>query len=422
MVVRRQPTFRHYQPIQVEGSNRRGSMALAAMMSLLVIIGGVAVALDRLWLDNAQTELEAAVEAAALRGGQFLASDDLLRLESDIDARLELARHEAGRIADKNLIAGESVKLNTDADGDIRFGRLVHRERTGADVFLETTDRPTTVAVRGTHSRSRNNPVAMFLNSVSGRDGADVSALSEASIDNHVFGLRPLAGVPVPVLPIAILRDGGQDRSSESWESQIENRQGADVYGFDEQTGEITKGPDGIPEIRVRSAAWRGNPEEANVHLFVLNSSATIEQLVSHVLNGWNEQDMPSHLTELRFDQGPHEFKTVNGINGPTPSAIEQLLGECRILFLYDEFSPEGRSGAGRIQVTRAVAGRILSIKEIEDDISELIIQPGVMTTRTAQLAPESSDSTASRTQRLDTEESREKLANRYIYKLQITN
>jgi len=422
MMVRWQLTYRHHQAVRVDSSNRRGSMALAAMMSLLVIIGGVAVALDRLWLDNAQTELEAAVEAAALRGGQFLASDDLLRLEFDIETRLELARNEAGSIADQNLIAGEPVELNAAPDGDIRFGRLVRRERTGADVFLETSDRPTSVVVRGTHSRSRNNPVAMFLNSVSGSDGADVSAMSEASIDNRVLSLRPLAGVPVPVLPIAILRDGGEDRTGESWESQIENREGADNYGFDEQTGEITKGPDGIPEIRVRSAVRRGNPEEANVHLFVVSDSATIEQLVSHVSNGWSEQDMPSQLAELRLDQEAHEFKTVNGINGPTPEAIEQLLGECRILFLYDEFIPRGRSGAGHVQITRAVAGRVLSIKELGDDSSELVIQPGVMTTRTAQLASEFSGATGSRTQKRGNEESREKLANRYIYKLQITN
>ena len=72
-------------------------MALAAMMSLLVIVGGVALALDRLWLDSAKTELEAAVEAAALRGGQLLASDDLLRVDADADAQLERARQEAGR-------------------------------------------------------------------------------------------------------------------------------------------------------------------------------------------------------------------------------------------------------------------------------------------------------------------------------------
>jgi hypothetical protein len=43
------------------------------------------------------------------------------------------------------------------------------------------------------HSRSRNNPFATFLNSVSNNEGADVSALSEASIDNRVVGFRPLA-------------------------------------------------------------------------------------------------------------------------------------------------------------------------------------------------------------------------------------
>ena len=164
------------------------------MMSLLVIVGGVAIALDRLWLDSAQTELEAAVEAAALRGGQLLASDDLLRLDSDIESRLEHARREAGRIAGENLLAGKPVELDLSPEGDIRFGRLVRRERTREDVFIETTDRPTSVVVRGLHSRSRNNPVATFLNSVSDNEGADVSALSAAipgrSASSRILGLR----------------------------------------------------------------------------------------------------------------------------------------------------------------------------------------------------------------------------------------
>lgn len=147
MMVRRQPTIRHRQTVRGLESKRRGSMALAAMMSLLVIIGGVAVALDRLWLDSAKTELEAAIEAAALRGGQFLASDDLLRPEFDIDARLELARQEAAKIARQNLIAGDPVELDITPEGDVRFGRLVHRDRTKEDVFLETADRPTSVVV-----------------------------------------------------------------------------------------------------------------------------------------------------------------------------------------------------------------------------------------------------------------------------------
>ena len=425
MMIRRQLTIRHRGIARQRDSTRRGSMALAAMLSLLVIIGGVAVALDRLWLDSAKTELEAAVEAAALRGGRFLASDDLLRLDADIDARLELARQEAGKIASENRIAGEPVQLNLAPEGDIRFGRLVHRDRTDKDIFIETTDRPTSVVVRGLHSRSRNNPVATFLNSVSGNEGADVSALSEVSIDNRVVGLQPLAGVPIPALPLAILRES-KDGSRESWKSQIDDRQGADQYGFDELTGKVTSGPDGIPEIRLRSAVRRGDPQKANVHLFDVNGSATFKELLSHVQNGWGESDMPRHLPELKFDLGPHEFETVSGISGPLPDALRTLIGECRILFLYDDFVPTGRSGAGRIQVTQVVAGRVLAIEVPGDGSCELIIQPGVMTTRTALLAAKAGGSESGRRGRgkpnnVDSKEARQ-LGNRYIYKLQITN
>lgn len=427
MIVRRHSTIRQRRKARQRFSSRRGSMALAAMLSLLVIIGGVAVALDRLWLDNAKTELEAAIEAAALQGGQFLASDDLLREDGgpDIKTRLELARQAAGRIARENTIAGEPVHLNLTPDGDIRFGRVVHRDRTGDDVFLETTDRPTSVVVRGLHSRERNNPVATFLNSVTGNQGADVSALSEASIDNRVIGLQPLAGVPIPVLPIAILRES-RDGRLESWKSQIEDGQGVDQYGYDEVTAEVTDGPDGIPEIRLRSPVCRGNPRHANVHLFDVNGSSTVDELLSHVRNGWGEHDVPKHLPAMVFEEGPFPFETVSGINGPVPGMLSTLIGECRILFLYDEFQPNGRSGAGRIQVVEAVAGRILSIEDAGNGSCELIVQPGVMTTRTAILLSESdqSGSTSDQTRPAGRRPNgtASETANRYIYKLQITN
>jgi hypothetical protein len=422
MMVRRQPTIRQREIVRAIHSKRRGSMALAAMMSLLVIVGGVALALDRLWLDSAKTELEAAVEAAALRGGQLLASDDLLRVDADADAQLERARQEAGRIAGENLIAGKPVELDLTPEGDIRFGRLVRRERTGENVFIETTDRPNSVVVRGLHSRSRNNPVATFLNSVRDNEGADVSALSEASVDNRVVGFQPLSGVPVPAMPLAILREAKDGDTRESWMSQIEDRQGSDQYGFDERTGQITEGPDGIPEIRLRSAIRRGDPEKANVHLFDVSGTATIDDLLQHVRDGWTDLDLPKRRPELRLDQGPHQVESLSGINGPVPRVLRESIGQCRILFLYDKFLPTGRSGAGRLQVTEAVAGRILSVEVLEDDGCELIIQPGVMTTGTAILASQDEGSKTNEPKNRNAAGRSEQVANRYIYKLQITN
>lgn len=413
----------------VGGTNpdRRGSMALAAMMALLVVVGGVAVALDRLWLDTSKTELETAVEAAALRGGRFLASDDLLRPEADIDSRLEKARQAVSEIAAENLVAGKPIELDTSPEGDVRFGKLVRRERTGESIFLETSDGPTSVVVRGLHSRARNNPVAMFFNSWTGNEGADVAALAEATIDNHVVALQPLKDVPIPVCPLAILNDS-DDEARESWTSQIENGQGADRFSYDEATGEITQEPDGIPEICLRSAVHRGDPEEANVHLFVVNHRATENELAAHIQFGWTEADLPQGMTELTLEEEPLSFKTVNGINGMAPRQLKQLLGECRIMFLYDQFESSGRSGAGTIQVRKAVAGRILAVGETEDDCCELIIQPGIMTTRTAVLDSEgrltdSGDARYNGSAGLSpADRESNECTNRYIYKLQITN
>ena len=423
MMVRSQPTIRHREIVRGQHSKRRGSLALAAMMSLLVIIGGVALALDRLWLDSAQTELAAAVEAAALRGGQLLASDDLLRPDSDLETRLEHARREAGRIAGENLLAGQPVELDLSPEGDVRFGRLVHRERTQEDVFIETTDAPTSVVVRGLHSRSRNNPVATFLNSVRDNGGADVSALSEATIDNRIVGFQPLAGAPIPALPLAILREAKDGDARESWQLQIEDRKGTDQFGYDEQTGRVTDGPDGIPEIRLRSAIHRGDPEEANIHLFDVNGVSTDEELLHHMRSGWRDEDLPKNQTELRFDgKSSHQFDTVAGIHGASPRVLKEQIGQCRILFLYDEFLPTGRSGAGRIRITQAVAGCVLSVNVLEDDGCELIIQPGVMTTRTAMLASNDDESRFDRQKKRDRDDRSEQLRNQYIYRLQITN
>ena len=422
MTFQRPLKIRHHAIARGENSKRRGSMTLVAMMSLLVIIGGVALALDRLWLDNAKTELEIAVEAAALRSGQLLASDDLLRPDADIESRLQHARHEAGRIARENFIAGKPVELNVDAQGDIRFGRLIHRERTGEYVFVETTDSPTSVVVRGLHSRSRNNPVATLLNGATGNVGADVSALSEASIDNRIIGFQPLAGVPIPALPLAILENAKDGDTRESWADQIEDRQGLDQYGYDEQTGEITRGSDGIPEIHLLSVLRRGDPDKANVHVFDVNGSSTIDGLRGQFPDGWTEQDLPKRLTEFRLNEGTDEFDTVDGIHGSTPRLLEETIGQCRILFLYENFLANGRSGAGRIEISRPVAGRVLSVEVLQGDGCKLIIQPGVMTTRTAILIDDDAGSNSDWPDRRGSADNSEQVANRYIYKLQITN
>ncbi len=91
-------------------------------------------------------------------------------------------------------------------------------------------------------------------------------------------------------------------------------------------------------------------------------------------------------------------------------SELRKIIGQCRIVFLYDRFESRSRSAAGRLQCVGAVAGRILSVEVLKHGQTEIVFQPGVLTTRTALLAVDTI-----------TQQPWEQLANRYIYKLQLT-
>ena len=101
---------------------------------------------------------------------------------------------------------------------------------------------------------------------------------------------------------------------------------------------------------------------------------------------------------------------TLDGIRGPFPRQLEEIAGECRLLFLFDQYEQLSDSAAGRIRCVQAVAGRILNVTTHDDGSADIVIQPGVLTTRTAVLARETV-----------TQGPLERLANRYVYKLQLT-
>ncbi len=407
---------------------RRGFLAPAALIALVVVVMATALTIDRLWIDNAHTELTTAAEAAALGGARTLATDDRLRDDFDPDSLVTGARRAAISIARENLVAGEAVILAPGADGDVRVGRLVNRdERT---VFLETYHEPASVVVHAEHSRQRNNPVARFFDGWLDEQGADVAARAEATVDNRVVGFRPLNGVPVPALPLAILRASREASNVPTWERDIEQRLGSDNFGIDPETGDVLPEPDGIPEIVLRNTSpreqsadqpQRGTSEEpesdpasepanqTNAYAFVLNPRATMTEVEQQFRTGWEEADYPEGLDILRFDRGPLTFTALDSISGAVADALHAVTGQQRIVFLFDEVTPG--HGADQVSCVAAVAGRVMSIDPSASGGCEIIFQPTILTTRTAVLCQETV-----------TQGPPERFANQYTYKLQLTH
>lgn len=404
MLAQRPLTTRHSR-----SHARRGTFAPAAIIALVVVVSGVALVLDKLWLDAAQLELNTAVEAAALSSGRALASDDLLRDQPNTGPRLEQARLAAAELAAKNRIAGEPVQLDPSPEGSIRFGKLVYREDLRETVFIESTEHPTTVVVGAERSHTQSNPVALFWQGISGFGYGNVFARAEASVDNHVIALRALDGIPIPVLPLAILKQPQWTYNGEQlvddWQTQIEQRQGSDLLSVDATSHNVVTAGDGIPEMTLVTIGTDKRLDHVNAHFFLVDPQTSYDEFYQHIKRGWGQSDFKSAtVPEVRLDRGPLSVSPMNVTGGDFASYLQPHLGECRIVFLYEQLAGDTLKCSG------IAAGRIMSVTQAGQGGLKLVFQPGVLTTRTAVLVNDGLTTVAFPA-----------TANKYVYKLHLT-
>ncbi len=385
-------------------------------IALVVAMGGLALIVDRLWLDAADLELTTAAESAALAAARGLVSDELLKKNVDHDERLQAARNSAAWVARQNLVAGYPVELDATAQGDIRFGRLVLDEHVREVRFEETDENPTTAVVTTHRSRATSNPVGLFVAGLTGLPFGDVVTRVEASVDNRILGLRPFEGTPVPVMPLAIwLRDPSGNRR-DTWEQQIEFAQGADDYGYVAAENRVTQGGDGIPEIILRSQARGQQSSDSNLLVVDIGSGLLDKDVSRQFASGLSVDDLAEIDGELRVSEGgPEKFVASATLRHADRESLDALIGEPRICLLYSAAAPRPNTSLVQATCVRLVAIRVLALRDRSDGACEIVAQPCVLATRTAllnEVTPYHSGSFT--TTSTDS-------TNRYIYRLQLT-
>lgn len=416
----------------------------ALALAMAVVMLGAALVIDRLWLDMAYAELQRTAEAAALAAGHELASDDLLRENPNTQARLMKARLAAARIAAENRVAGDSLLINTDDDGDVRFGQLI--EVTGQTVFQEDEVDPTSVVVNTQRTSRRKSAIWLAMQSLMGPKSSDVFASAEATLDNRIVGLRTVSDLPLPTLPIAIQsavipseneppkkstkpsvspsdqqkQDKPKDvRASEpNWMSDIEQRGGADHFGYDSSNGQVSQSSDGIPEITLRTATTEQN-SRGNAHFVMLRGDLTNDDLKRQIREGWSARDLKDYSGELLLDRGPLAVAGLRGVNAASLNeSLQAVAGQSRICLLYDRAESDTDSPVAQLRCVGFVAGRVMSVQEVSESECEIVFQPAVMTSRSAVVATELSGSTGS----LSDEDIEKFPKNPYLYKLRLTH
>ncbi|RLS39959.1 MAG: hypothetical protein DWH81_07760 [Planctomycetota bacterium] len=367
--------------------HRRGSIVMFVAMALLVVGACLALVFDRLWLDAAQIELQAAAEAAALAGAGQLASD--ARLQPPPVDLVAPAREAAIATGQKNFSVGTAVNLQDGDNGDVQVGTIEMSSENGHPEFVEETDRPTTCVVRAARLISRGNPVALFFRELTSNTRGNVQAIAEASIDNRIIGVQPGDKSPVPALPIAIMYTHADPRREDTWMNMINRRLGTDLYGYDSETGEVTNGPDGIPEITLHTTYTSADAEEAskvNALIMDIGTGMSERRVAEQIKTGWTVAQLKSFGGEFRTDQGPQILDVDAASNTPVMDELQQLVGQARICGLYINHQPTSNV-IGTAAIVDLAAIRILAIQEQGPTQMKMTVQPAVIATRTALLS-----------------------------------
>jgi len=359
--------------------------------------------LNRLWIDTARAELIVTTDAAALAAARALVDDDLLKLNANPASRIFSARMAAGNVASQNFVAGEPLNLDLSDDGDVRFGKLVSdaEERT---IFLETETGATTVVVTGRRSHESANPLGMLLSGVTKRAGVDVMRRSEASISNAALALRAGSGFNVPAFPLAILHVDPSGRQPITWATQIDARGGPDLFTYNEETGKVTPGPDGIPEMILNGIDPNQPP---NTCLIDVGTALAPGKVATQIKEGWSAEDLKTLGGDVPLFGKPFGSSPLLTIE--QLKAFASMQGQARAVMLYASPAGEASAVAGIVS-TGCVAVRVMEVIPAPGGTAfRMIVQPAVLVSRAVVLEGENASS------------SMPGLANKYLYKLTLT-
>jgi hypothetical protein len=397
------------------------------MVPLLLVLLGVflaamALAIDGSNLWNARTEMQSAVDAAALAGTLALADDSLLSNKpGQMKAVIQFSRQQTQQFATANHVLAQPLQLdpnpNNDPEGDIVFGFMEHPRAGGFQPAAPgTLSSPliNSVHVMGRRTKERGNPAHLFLGRLFQFGAADVVAEATAYLDREVVGFRPVGKLAAPVVPIALLTDP-QAIKEHSWEAQVVKPVtnggigGKDEYFYDavrkrfrHVPNEAPKG-DGIYEMEVRlplqSGAQAEDPEddedEPNGVLMQFGNSdwpALCRQITGGLTSddladwdgqfilGWDNQVFVPSIYAVPDRQSTPFMQLLNALK------TLETTGEPRVWPLFGSLQPTGRDMQAMAAIRGFVAARVISVELVSEPEPHvrLILQPCQLVTSTA--------------------------------------
>lgn len=349
--------------IRTRKQPRRGTIAVLTAVMLVVLLGMVAFAVDIGYLVLARSELQRSADSAALASAWELIDPELLTSGGNTTAVVASAKSTASQFAGFNDVLHQGPAV---PDTSIIVGHLDNLFDAQATIDTSGTFPPNVVQVRVERTTSQNGRVPFFLASLLGVDDAAAQAVSTAALLTHVNGFRtPSDGGNLGILPFALDID--------TWNDLL-NDIGSDNWSWDEETGQVVSGSDGILEMNLYPQGTGSPGNRGTVDIGSSNNSTA--DIARQIVDGVTPQDLAHHGGSLELDE--NGVLLLNGDTGISAGVKDELLsikGEPRIIPIFEQVNGPGNNAM--YTITKFIGIRIVDVKLTGSMSSKrLLVQP----------------------------------------------
>lgn len=386
----------------------QGIVSLATLLTLTVLLGLAALAIDMALLAHQQRQLQAGCEAAALAGASMLMDRSLLPrnlqslelpLPSDklfAERQILLARAQAIRFAGANHVAGEKLALRDNPrnapDGPLVVGWLAAPTNPQEKLIPWRGAGPyNALQVRYERSLSLGNAFSMRFGRWLGIASLDTQVTTIAAIDQRIYGFRPTRSSAVPLLPIMALPDGSPD----AWLNQVSASvtRHSDRFGVESPSTRLLSESDGVPEVVLRlpamatSASLTDPAREATAWLLPIGEQPTNSTLLAaQIRDGMIAADLASLGGAFALGEDnslllPQQRRHATDALRHVHAALLEIRGQRRIIPLG---MPVVQEGATFYEVRDFAAGLVVEAVLQSDGMLQITLQPTLMQTPTA--------------------------------------
>lgn len=327
---------------------RRGGAAVFVLISLTVVIGIAALAVDMGVVYVAKGEMQRAADSAALAGYWKLCNSDRLRGGSYETTVFTSARNEANSYAQSNKVLSStgSLNLNTNnsSGGDIVLGYLSSPEDLSSSLSTTTASQFNSVQVNFHRDSTRNGGIQLFFARLLGHTTAEGYVTATATFRNDIRGYKVTAqSGNADLLPIAL--------HINSWNNLLNGSvTNGDSYTYNSSTGAVSNGADGVKELNIYPGGGSGQLPPGNFGTVDIgNPNNSTADLSRQIRYGVNASDLAWFGGQIDLSSGYVMMNGDTGLSAAIKDDLEAIKGKPRAIPLFDQVTGPGNNSMYRI-------------------------------------------------------------------------